>query len=65
MGGLMDGWVGTKALLRIAYSNQKDKNGPIFKNQASNFLMGVKLIKTYQHLACFKKLEEPDKSCSG
>ena len=50
MGGLMDGWVGTKALLRIAYSNQKDKNGPIFKNQASNFLMGVKLINKYQNL---------------
>ena len=37
-GGWMDGWMGGKAGLRIAYSNQNDKNGPIFKNQVSNYI---------------------------
>jgi hypothetical protein len=26
MGGWVDGWVGVKAVLRIAYSNQKDRD---------------------------------------
>ena len=35
MGGWMDGWTDGRAGLRIAYSNQKAKNGKILKIQVS------------------------------
>jgi hypothetical protein len=38
VGGWVDGWMKGKASLRIAYSNQQNKNGLIFKNQVSNFI---------------------------
>ena len=42
MGGRVEGWKEgrkeAKAGLRIAYSNQKAKNGPIFKIQVSNYI---------------------------